>query len=87
MVSSHAHACNTTDSFAISPTSAAVGLCFGATPSGIVNVINRFDPHPGLWLTSVGLSAIIGTALLISTRSSAQGTTSRSIAGRSCGFI
>ena len=42
----------------------------------LVNVINRFDPHPGLWLTSVGLSAIIGTALLISTRSSAQGTTS-----------
>jgi hypothetical protein len=41
----------------------------------VVNVICHFDPRPRLWLTSVGLSAIIGTALLISTRSSNRGTT------------
>lgn len=40
-----------------------------------VNVTNHFDARPRLWLTSVGLSLIIGTALLISTRSSSQGTT------------
>ena len=39
-----------------------------------VNVANHFDARPRLWLTSLGLSAIIGTALLISTRSSSQGT-------------
>ena len=41
-----------------------------------VNVVNHFDPRPRIWLTSIGLSAIIGTALLISTRSSSTGTTS-----------
>jgi len=41
-----------------------------------VNVANHFDPRPRIWLTSIGLSAIIGTALLISTRSSSTGTTS-----------
>ena len=40
-----------------------------------VNVTNHFDPHPRLWLTSLGLSLIIGTALLISTRSASNGTT------------
>lgn len=40
-----------------------------------VNVVFHFDPHPRLWLTSIGLSAIIGTALLISTRASVRGTT------------
>lgn len=40
-----------------------------------VNVVHRFDPRPGPWLTSLGLSAIIGCALLISTRSSSKGTT------------
>ena len=40
-----------------------------------LNVANHFDASPRLWLTSIGLSAIIGTALLISTRSSSQGTT------------
>ena len=29
----------------------------------------HFDPSPRLWLTSVGMSAIIGTALLLSTSS------------------
>ena len=42
----------------------------------VVNVSNHFDPHPQLWLTSLGLCFIIGTALLISTRSSSTGTTS-----------
>ena len=41
----------------------------------VVNVTNHFDARPRIWLTSIGLSAIIGTALLISTRSSSRGTT------------
>jgi hypothetical protein len=40
-----------------------------------VNVAYQFDPRPRIWITSIGLSAIIGTALLISTRTSARGTT------------
>lgn len=39
-----------------------------------VNVVNHFDPRLRLWLTSLGLSLIIGTALLISTQASASGT-------------
>lgn len=34
------------------------------------NVAHRFDPSPRLWLTSLGIAAIIGTALWISTTSS-----------------
>ena len=41
----------------------------------VVNVVNHFDARPRVWLTSIGLSAIIGTALLISTRTSRGGTT------------
>lgn len=41
----------------------------------LVNVVLHFDPRPRLWLTSLGLSAIIGAALFISTRSSSRGTT------------
>ncbi|HEY2773007.1 MAG TPA: hypothetical protein VGK20_03020 [Candidatus Binatia bacterium] len=41
----------------------------------LVTVATHFDPRPRLWLTSLGLSAIIGTALVISTRSSATGST------------
>jgi hypothetical protein len=33
-----------------------------------VNVWNHFDGNPRLWLTSIGLSGIIGFALLLSTR-------------------
>jgi hypothetical protein len=40
-----------------------------------VNVGHHFDPRPRLWFTSIGLSAIIGIALLISTRTSSTGTT------------
>ena len=40
-----------------------------------VNVGGHFDARPRLWLTSFGLSVIIGTALLISTRSATRGTT------------
>jgi hypothetical protein len=40
-----------------------------------VNVYNHFDPRPRLWLTSLGLSGIIGAALYISMRSSSKGTT------------
>ena len=39
----------------------------------VVNVGNHFDPNPHLWLTSIGLSAIIGFALLLSTTSSSKG--------------
>jgi hypothetical protein len=41
----------------------------------VVNVIQHFDSRPRLWITSVGLSGIIGFALLLSTRSSSKGTT------------
>ena len=40
-----------------------------------VNVANHFDARPRLWLTALGLSAIIGAALLLSTQSSSRGTT------------
>ncbi|MBX3462257.1 MAG: hypothetical protein KF830_03730 [Planctomycetes bacterium] len=33
-----------------------------------VNVAFHFDPSPRLWLTSLGLAAIIGAALILSTR-------------------
>lgn len=41
----------------------------------VVNVTAHFDPRPRIWITSLGLSFIIGVALLISTRSSSSGTT------------
>lgn len=40
-----------------------------------VNVSLHFDPRPRLWFTSLGLSFIIGIALVLSTRASASGTT------------
>src|SRR4029078_10799730 len=40
-----------------------------------VNVWNHFELRVRLWLTSLGLSLIIGTALVISTRSSSRGKT------------
>jgi hypothetical protein len=36
----------------------------------LINVWNHFDPNPRLWLTSIGLSVIIGFALLLSTTAS-----------------
>ena len=41
----------------------------------VANVSAHFEARPRLWITSIGLSIIIGTALLISTRSSSKGTT------------
>ena len=41
----------------------------------VVNVALHFDPRPRLWLTSLGLSGIIGAALCLSTRASSKGTT------------
>jgi hypothetical protein len=38
----------------------------------LVVLVRYFDPSPGLWLTSVGLSLIIGTALLINTTASGR---------------
>ena len=43
-----------------------------------VHVALRFDPSPRLWFTSLGLSAIIGAALLLSVRASSRGTTALS---------
>src|SRR5262245_51351336 len=40
-----------------------------------VTVVNHFDSRPRLWLTSLGLSAIIGAALWIGARASSAGTT------------
>ena len=40
-----------------------------------VSVACHFDGSPRLWLTSLGLSVIIGTALLLSMRASRHGTT------------
>ena len=38
-----------------------------------VMFVRYFDPSPRLWLTSLGISIIVGVALVISTTSSAQG--------------
>jgi hypothetical protein len=35
-----------------------------------LSIINHFDSTPRIWLTSLGLSAIIGAALILSTRPS-----------------
>ncbi|HKS37891.1 MAG TPA: hypothetical protein VJW76_11915 [Verrucomicrobiae bacterium] len=40
----------------------------------LVVLVRYFDASPLLWLTSVGISAIIGVALVISTTSSSKGT-------------
>lgn len=39
----------------------------------MLSVVNHFDSSPRIWLTSLGLSGIIGAALLISTQSQAAG--------------
>ncbi|MBI2925781.1 MAG: hypothetical protein HYY24_08770 [Verrucomicrobia bacterium] len=39
----------------------------------LVFAVLYFDPSPRLWLTSLGISAIIGVALVISTTSSSDG--------------
>ncbi|WP_395749572.1 hypothetical protein [Prosthecobacter sp.] len=36
----------------------------------VVSIIHHFDSTPRIWLTSLGLSAIIGAALILSTRPS-----------------
>ncbi|WP_009963807.1 hypothetical protein [Verrucomicrobium spinosum] len=41
----------------------------------IHTIAHHFEPRPRLWLTSLGLSGIIGLALLLSTRTSTAGTT------------
>src|SRR5215213_7456348 len=37
-----------------------------------VVLVRYFDPRPGIWLTSLGLSVIIGVALLINTTASGR---------------
>jgi len=39
---------------------------------GVV-LVHYFDPSPRIWLTSLGLSGIIGCALLLSTRAATKG--------------
>jgi hypothetical protein len=39
----------------------------------MVVAVRYFDPNPRLWLTSVGLSLLVGTALCINSRTSAHG--------------
>jgi hypothetical protein len=38
----------------------------------LVTVVAHFDPSPSLWLTSVGLSAIVGCGLLLSVHNRAS---------------
>ncbi|CAN5863845.1 hypothetical protein BH11VER1_BH11VER1_20130 [soil metagenome] len=38
-------------------------------------VAHHFDPSPWLWINSLGISGIVGTALLLSTRNSSTGVT------------
>ena len=40
----------------------------------LVNVALHFDPRLRLWITSLGLSVIIGAALILSTRPAGGGT-------------
>jgi len=40
----------------------------------LVILVRYFDTSLRLWLTSIGLAAIVGVALVISTRSSSKGT-------------
>jgi len=40
-----------------------------------LSIIHHFDPKPRIWLTSLGLSGIIGFALIISTHSSSTART------------
>jgi hypothetical protein len=40
----------------------------------VVVLVRYFDPSPRLWITSIGLSAIIGCALLLSTRAAIGST-------------
>jgi hypothetical protein len=39
----------------------------------LVVLVRHFDPSPRLWLSSIGISAIIGVALVLSTTSSRSG--------------
>jgi hypothetical protein len=38
-------------------------------------VLRHFDPNPRLWMTSLGLSAVIGFALVLSVRASSKDRT------------
>ncbi len=41
----------------------------------VVSIIHHFDASPRIWVTSLGLSGIIGAALILSTRSSSGSAT------------
>ena len=40
-------------------------------------VVHHFDPAPGLWINSLGISALIGVALILSVRGPASARTDR----------
>src|SRR5258707_13686499 len=39
----------------------------------LVTVVAHFDPSPGIWLSSLGISAVVGVALQLSVRSELPG--------------
>lgn len=41
----------------------------------VLSIIHHFDPTPRIWFTSLGLSGIIGAALILSTRPSSGNAT------------
>jgi len=43
----------------------------------LVTVVAHFDPSPGLWLSSLGISAVVGVALLLSVRSESPSASNR----------
>lgn len=43
----------------------------------LVNVFRYFDPSPALWLSSLGISAVVGFALLLSVNDPSPGTKNR----------
>ena len=57
--------------FALLPAGRVVLWCYAVWY--VVMVALHFDPRPRLWLTSLGLSVVIGIALILSTRPTSGG--------------
>lgn len=43
----------------------------------LITVLHHFDPSPAIWLNSLGISAVIGVALLLSVSGSSSGRPDR----------
>jgi hypothetical protein len=43
----------------------------------LVTVVAHFDPSPGLWLSSLGISAVIGVGLLLSVHTESSAASNR----------